>query len=168
MLGGGPHAVDILRWITGEYDEVFAYGLVTLKNQEKEDFAVALYKSHEGRVARVVVSYGIRRPYLLSIRIYGTKASFEQDINPWSYLSGTLFMSPRREDSRRIVLREEETPIKIHGSADYLQALNFVNSIRGKEKPLVDVYEAAKTTVACIAALESMQKTSVVKIPRIE
>jgi len=162
MLGGGPHAVDILQWIIGDLIEVFAYSMKTIKTQLTDDFTIALYKSDKGTIGRVVVAYGIKRPYSLSIRIYGTKASFEQDTYPWSYKSGFLFDVNR---GGRLILKEEKTPIISHGCADYLQALNFINSIKGLEKPLIDVYEAAKITNACIAALESSLKNKVIKIP---
>jgi len=168
MLGGGPHAVDILQWILGDLIEVFAYSAKTIKTQLVEDFTVALYKSNEGAIGRVVVAYGIKRPYSLSIRVYGTKGSFEQDTYPWSRKSGTIFKEPDFNKGKKLVVGEEKVPVEVHGAADYLQALNFIRSILGLEKPLINVYEAAKLTNACIAALESSVKGKPVRIPKIE
>jgi len=168
MLGGGPHAVDILQWMLGDLTEVFAYSTKTIKSQLIEDFTVALFKSKRGIIGRVVVAYGIKRPYSLSIRIYGTKGSFEQDTYPWSYKSGIIFKEPNFNRGKKLIVEEETVPIRVHGAADYLQALNFVYSILGFEKPLIDVYEAAKITNACIAALESSAKNKPIKIPTIE
>ena len=165
ILGGGVHAIDILRWIVGEFDEVITYGLKTIEGQMVDDFTISIFRSRDNVIARVLISYGIKRTYSLSIRVYGTKASFEQDTFPWSCESGVFFRGPNKAE--RIRVPSEEVPIKSHGVADYLQAKNFIKAIEGKEKPYIDVYDAAKTTIMCIAAVESLYKGKSVKIPKL-
>jgi len=100
--------------------------------------------------------------------VYGTKGSFEQDIYPWRRKSSFVFKEPDSSRGKKLIVEEEKVPVEVHGAADYLQALNFVRSILGLEKPLIDVYEAAKLTNACIAALGSSVKGKPVRIPRLE
>ncbi|RLE74092.1 MAG: hypothetical protein DRJ56_08105, partial [Thermoprotei archaeon] len=164
MLGGGPHVVDVLQWLIGELVEVFARSLRTISGQVADDFTAALYRSAEGAVGLALVSYGVNRPYSLSIRPYRTRASFEQDRAPWSCTYGLLMKVSGYE---RLALEEVKAPVASHGGADYLQALNFVRAIEGLERPAMDVREVARVTCACIAALESSVRGVPVRIPEV-
>lgn len=164
MLGGGPHVVDALQWLIGELAEVLARSLRTIPGQVADDFTAALHRSAERAVGLALVSYGVKRPYSLSIRLYGTRASFEQDRAPWSCTSGLLM---RVGGYERLAMEEVKAPVASHGGADYLQALNFVRAIEGLERPAMDVREAARVTCACIAALESSARGAPVRVPEV-
>jgi len=170
MLGGGPHAVDIMRWISGsEPVEVQAYGSrkAVTRYIGVNDIYVAIFKMDNGCISRVVTAAGMVRPYSLSIRLYGLKSSFEQDTLPWSLGGKVCLLSEKGFDLKQFkVPPEPEVPVKVHGAADYLQALDFLKSIIEDKEPFINVYEGAGTTVACIAAVKAANQGKKVKVPR--
>lgn len=173
MLGGGPHVVDILRWFIGEPVEVKAYSTNMGLGRPREDLTVALYHTEAGCIGRVLVAYGMIRPYSLSARLYGSKASFEQDTNPYTHTWYNHISHDNTDTKKIIPVKDPRVPKKvreqphseIHGDADYLQALEIIDSILYNTSPPIDVYEAARTTAACIAAQDSIKKGIAIRIP---
>ena len=67
LLGGGPHAIDTLRWLMGvRFVEVQAYHATQQSRWQTTHTTIALFKAGNGGVAKVTVSYGMKRPYCLS------------------------------------------------------------------------------------------------------
>ena len=79
LLGGGPHAIDTLRWLMGvEFVEAQAYHAEQSSRWQTTHTTVALFKTSNGGVAKVTVSYGMVRPYCLYYSVYGSAGSFER------------------------------------------------------------------------------------------
>ena len=149
--------------------EVQAYGSkkAVKRYENVEDIYVAIYRMEDGCIGRVVTAAGMVRPYSLSIRLYGLKASFEQDTLPWNLTGKICTSSGEGFNLEPIkVPPEPQVPVRVHGAADYLQALDFLRSILEDKKPAIDVYEGVKTTAACIAAVKAAEKGIRVRIPR--
>ena len=74
VIGGGCHAVDLLRWLAGDPVEVFAYGThKLLPTVPYDDATCALLKFDEELMGKVFVSTGCKRDYTMRTCIYGTK-----------------------------------------------------------------------------------------------
>ncbi len=79
LLGGGPHAIDTLRWLMGvRFVEVQAYHATQQSRWQTTHTTIALFKAGNGGVAKVTVSYGMKRPYCLYYSVYGSDGSFER------------------------------------------------------------------------------------------
>jgi predicted dehydrogenase len=178
LLGGGPHAIDTLRWLTGRnFVEAQAFQAEQRTRWNTAHTTVALFKMDNGGVAKITVSYGMVRPYCLYYSVYGSEGSFErtrdqggamQETTNYLYhsrLSGTRRMIP-------VTLPNWNNP-KVarhfslgHGTMEIEQAQAFLRAIQEDSEPEIGPREAARSIAAGICALQSAaQGGGVVKIP---
>ncbi len=76
VIGGGCHAIDLLRWYAGDPEEVFAYGTHKLLPQVSyDDATISVLKFPNGVIGKVFVSTGCKRPYTMRTLLYGTKGT---------------------------------------------------------------------------------------------
>lgn len=81
VVGGGCHAVDLLRWIAGDPELVTAYGThKTFKDLTTyDDTHVAVMMLPNGVIGKVFVSISCRRDYTMRSVFYGTKGTIITD-----------------------------------------------------------------------------------------
>lgn len=92
VYGGGVHIVDLLLWLTGgRVAEVSAYGsnICTRGSQFRyDDTVVSILKFESGMVGKVACNFGCVYPHFHNLSIFGTKATFANDLD-----GGRLFSS---------------------------------------------------------------------------
>ena len=178
LLGGGPHAIDTLRWLMGvRFVEAQAYHAQQQSPWQTTHTTVAIFKADNGGVAKVTVSYGMVRPYCLYYGVYGSQGSFErsrdqggatQETTNYFYhskLAGASRMIPvtvpnwnNPQIARRHALG--------HGTMEIEQAQRFLAAIREDREPDIGPREAARSIAAGICALQSAQQGGgIVAIP---
>lgn len=167
LLGGGPHAIDTLRWLMGvRFVGVQAYHAGQQSRWNTTHTTVALFKTSNGGVAKVTVSYGMKRPYCLYYSVYGSEGSFErtrdqggsvEDTTNYLYhskISGARRMAPvtvPNWNNPRIQRRHALG----HGTMEIEQAQQFVRAILDDTEPAIGPREAARSIAAGICALQS-------------
>lgn len=182
-IGGGPHALDTLRWLMGvRFVETQAYHVAARNQWGAIHTTSALFKAANGAVAKITVSYGMQRPYCLYYSVYGTEGSFERTRDqgrPLDETTNYLYHS-RLSGSRRLipvtvpnwanprVLRELGQGLG-HGTMEIEQARDLLRAIREDTDPLIGPREAAASIVPLICALQSAQQGGgTVAIPEID
>ena len=76
FIGGGCHAVDLLRWIAGDPIEVTAYANHKyLTDWPVNDTTVAIYRFPNQVIGKVFCSIGVKRDYTMRTALYGTKGT---------------------------------------------------------------------------------------------
>ena len=156
VIGGGCHAVDLLRWLVGDPTEVFAYGTHKLLPQVPyDDATVAVMKFGDGVMGKVFVSTGCKRDYTMRTLVYGTKGTLICDNT-----SPTMTLFTAGEDG---MAHEPQTiPVQVNNHNAAREFAVFAEAIRG-ERPLeTDAREGAKTVEACLSIIESSQTGRVV------
>lgn len=177
LLGGGPHAIDTLRWLMGvRFDEAHAYHAAQPSKWQTPHTTVALLKADNGGVAKITVSYGMKRPYCLYYSVYGSEGSFErtrdqggatQDTTNYIYhskLSGARRMVPVTVPNWNNPRIQRQHSLG-HGTMEIEQAHEFLNAIREDREPVIGPREAARSIAAGICALQSAQQGGAVAIP---
>lgn len=178
LLGGGPHAIDTLRWLMGaRFVEAQAFHADQTTRWKTTHTTIALFKTDNGGVAKVTISYGMMRPYCLYYSVYGSEGSFERTRDQGGAVQETtnyLYMS-KLSGSRRLIpvtLPNWNNPSVArryslgHGTMEIEQAQDFLRAIRDDSEPLIGPREAARSIAAAICALQSAaQGGGVVKIP---
>ncbi len=150
VIGGGCHAVDLLRWLAGDPIEVFAYG--TKKNLPEvnyDDATVALLKFSDDLMGKVFVSTGCKRDYTMRTVIYGTKGTIICDNT-----SPTMQLFTVDETGHTI---EEPQIIELEvNNHNYVREFEvFAEAILNDTNVLTDAREGAKTVEVCLAIVES-------------
>ncbi|MBE6791649.1 MAG: Gfo/Idh/MocA family oxidoreductase [Ruminococcaceae bacterium] len=150
VIGGGCHAVDLLRWLAGDPVEVFAYGTHRLLPQVSyDDATVAIMKFSDDLMGKVFVSTGCKRDYTMRTCIYGTKGTLICDNTSPSM---TLFTV----DSEGVVKEKPEiieVEVNNHNAAKEFEV--FADAILNDKKILTDAREGAKTVEVCLSIVES-------------
>jgi predicted dehydrogenase len=181
LLGGGPHAIDTLRWLMGvRFVEAQAYHAAQRSRWNTTHTTVALFKADNGAVAKVTVSYGMARPYCLYFSVYGSEGTFERTRDQGSATGDTVnyLYHNRLSGARRLI------PITLpnwsnpriarryslgHGTMEIEQAQDFLRAIRDDSEPFLGPREAARSIAAGICALQSAdQGGGAVAIPQFD
>ena len=76
FIGGGCHALDLLRFLAGNPTEVTCYmNHKFLTDWAKPDTGVAIAKFPNDVIGRIFVSIGTKAPYTMQTIVYGTKGT---------------------------------------------------------------------------------------------
>jgi predicted dehydrogenase len=151
VVGGGCHAVDLLRWYAGDPEEVFAYGTHKLLPMvEYDDATISVLKFANGVAGKVFVSTGCKRNYTMRTLLYGTKGTIICDNK-----SDSMQLFTVEEDGVTVKKEPEVIPVEInHHNTDGEFAV-FANAILADAPIVMSAEEGAKTVAACLAIVES-------------
>lgn len=157
VIGGGCHAVDLLRWLVGDPREVFAYGMHKLLPMVTyDDATIAIMKFDEETAGKVFVSTGCKRDYTMRTVIYGTKGTIICDNT-----SPTMTLFKVGEDG---LAHEPEiigVPVNSHNAAKEFKV--FADTILSGKPVATDAVEGAKTVEVCRAIVESSVTGKIIK-----
>ncbi len=157
VIGGGCHAVDLLRWLAGDPKEVFAYGTHKLLPQvEYDDATIAIMKFDENVAGKVFVSTGCKRDYTMRTVIYGTKGTLICDNTSPTM---TLFVTDEEGVTREP--QTVEVTVNNHNAVKEFEV--FADAILNDKPVATDAREGAKTVEVCLSIVESAKTGKVVK-----
>ena len=181
LLGGGPHALDTLRWLMGvRFVSAQAFHVEQPSRWGTTHTTAALFKAESGAVAKVTVSYGMERPYCLYYSVYGSEGSFERtrDQGPFGEETINLHYHHSFAGSGRMIpvrlpnfsnprLARQGVAVGVgHGTMEVEQAMDLLAAIREDRQPGLGPVEAAASIVPLIRALDSAgQGGGLVEIP---
>lgn len=157
VIGGGCHAVDLLRWLVGDPEEVFAYGThKLLPTVAYDDATVAVMKFGENVMGKVFVSTGCKRDYTMRTVIYGTKGTIICDNTSPTI---TLFLT----DEEGVVQPAQTIEVEVNNHNAGKEFEVFADAILNDTPIVTDAREGAKTVAVCLAIVESSQTGKPVK-----
>ena len=157
VIGGGCHAVDLLRWLAGDPQEVFAYGTHKLLPMvEYDDATIAVMKFEENLMGKVFVSTGCKRNYTMRTVIYGTKGTLICDNTSPTM---TLFTTDEEGVTKEPQIIDVE--VNNHNAAREFEV--FADAIINDKPVITDAREGAKTVAVCLAIVESAKTGMPVK-----
>jgi Predicted dehydrogenases and related proteins len=158
FLGGGCHAVDLLRWIAGNPYEITAYSnKKVLKGLPTDDCTIAIMRFPNDVIGKVFVSIGCKRDYTMRSVFYGNRGTIIAD-NTTPHL--TIFKDDvAKGDSLFDNIERHATPIlypvslSSHNTIDEFN--EFCDIILNNKEVRTTALEGASTVAACLAAVES-------------
>lgn len=151
VIGGGCHAVDLLRWIAGDPTEVMAYGTHKLLPQVAyDDATIAIMKFPNDVIGKVFVSTGCKRNYTMRTLIYGTKGTIICDNT-----SPTMQLFTIGEDQMAHDPEIIEVEVNNHNAAAEFRV--FADAIVNNKPVITDATEGAKTVEVCLSIVESSE-----------
>jgi UDP-N-acetylglucosamine 3-dehydrogenase len=147
MFGGGVHPADLLRWMAGEPDEVFAYAVRTgnLPEYPLPDQVVALLKFGEHAIGKIWVSIAIQGGWGTALTLCGASGTLKAKSDGWE-----LYLSDEPSGYRHV-------PFPTTGKPMDAEIAHFVECVRDGKKPLVDAWDGAQTVALLDAAVRSYQ-----------
>lgn len=149
VIGGGCHAVDLIRWLVGDPQEVFAYGTHKLLPMVSyDDATVAIMKFGENVMGKVFVSTGCKRDYTMRTVIYGTKGTLICDNT-----SPTMTLFTTDEEGVVLPAQTVDVVVNNHNAAKEFEV--FADAIINNKPAMTDAREGARTVAVCLAIVES-------------
>ena len=162
FIGGGCHAVDLLRWIAGDPTEVYALANhKCLLDWPTNDCTVALYKFPNNVSGKVFVSTGCRRPYTMRTVLNGTKGTIICD-NTSDHIT-VYYHTPEQG----LVTETISAIVNNHNTKGEAQV--FAEALlAGKDMPISSM-EGAKTVAVAAATVQSAKedKPIVIRYPEV-
>lgn len=157
VIGGGCHAVDLLRWLVGDPIEVMAYGShKLLPAVSYDDATVAIMKFSDDVIGKVFVSTGCKRDYTMRTCIYGTKGTIICDNT-----SPTMKLYTIGEDEMAHEAEDIEIEVNNHNAAAEFQV--FADNIINNTAVEANAIEGAKTVEVCLSIVKSAATGAPVK-----
>lgn len=160
FIGGGCHALDLVRWIAGDPSEIFCYtNRIHMPEWPSDDTGISVMKFPSGAIGKVFVSIGVKRPYTMRTVINGTKGTIICD-NTSEYIQ--ISEVPVYEEAK--ALKFTQVPVAVNNHNVAAEVADFIEHLEKGEAQLTDVYQGTKTVAVGEAALESARTGKAVKI----
>ncbi len=163
IIGGGCHAIDLLRWIAGDPEKVMALAnRKVLTDWPVDDCTIAIMQFPNNVVGKIFCGIGVKRNYTMRTCLYGTKGTIICD-NTSSEI--TIYRHVTTDEGKH-TYPAEQIPVDINnhnvGAEIKDMALAIIN-----DTPLeCDVVEGANTVAVGIAAVESAAQGGMPVAPR--
>ena len=148
VVGGGCHAIDLLRWIAGDVTEVC--GISNKKYYPElpyDDTHIAVMKFEGGVIGKVFVSVAVKRNGTLRSVFYGTKGTIITDNSSESI---TLFYT---DDEG--ALQTETVPVDVNSHNAVAEVAEFCDIIDNDKEVLTTATEGYKTVKTAVAIVKS-------------
>lgn len=151
------HHIDLLEWMLGDVESVFAKSRTALSDIETEDTGVAVLKFKNGALG-VIEATTATRPKDLegSLSILGELGSVEiggfavNEIKHWNFTNAM-------ESDKEVMEKYSVNPPNVYGFGHKEYYLHVVDSILNGTKALVDGLEGRKSLELIVAMYESIE-----------
>lgn len=162
FIGGGCHALDLLRWLAGNPLEVQCYmNHKYLPTWPTNDTGVAIFKMPNNVIGKVFISIGVKAGYSMRTVIHGTEGSIFCDNT-----SDTLKLYNAKYLKTAIpgLGGAWTVPVKVNNHNVGAEVDEFVKCLQSGKRPPTDEYEGANTVAFGEAALTSARTGRPVKV----
>lgn len=160
FIGGGCHALDLVRWLAGDPSEVFCYmNQKYLPSWPTADTGVAVVKFPNNVIGRIFVSIGVKRPYTMRTVINGTKGTIICDNT-----SDCLQLCEEPVCNVAQVLKFAQVPVLVSSHNVAAEVQEFINYFEKNEQCPTDVIQGTRTVAFGEAAIKSAKTGTPVKI----
>jgi len=174
LMNQSIHNIDLLQWLGGPIDEVYAYtACLAHKRIEVEDTAAAALRFKSGALGFLLGSTAMFPGDAAEVLISGTKGTAKLKAG---HLVDWKFETELPEDAKYRIdfgppagdsgKSGASDPKAISFTGHQRQFENFVRCLDGKEKLLVDGAEARKAIAIILAVYESAKRKKAVKLKR--
>jgi len=158
LVGGGSHALDLLRWISGK-QVVGAQALGNHRGSPEmrhDDCQVGLFRFEDGTIAKIAALYAPRMamaPYY-NLRVYGTGGTVERD---------QVALSSGPED-----VHPEFAPVEAERTGGHPfepEVEDWLDSILEDRPPRTPLHDGANSTMATLCAVRAAAEGRPVEVP---
>ena len=157
LTNQASHHIDLLQWMMGKVDSVYAKGIRGLANIEAEDTAAVILKFRNGALGIIEATTAARPKDLEgSLSILGEKGTVEIGGFAVNKIVHWNFIKELPED-KEVLEKYSENPPNVYGFGHKSYYNHVVDCILNDREHLVDGLEAKKTVEILAAIYESME-----------
>ncbi len=164
IIGGGCHAMDLVRWLVGNPLEVCCYTNSVLLAESAwptADTGIIIGKFPNSVIGKIFVSVGVKRPYTMRTVICGTQGTIICD-NTSAQIQ--IF---EQKNIKETGTHFTNIPVNIANHNVTEELREFVAYLDKNKQSPTDVYEGTRTVAFGEAALRSARTGKPVKLERI-
>jgi len=165
LANQASHHIDLLEWMMGDIESVFAMGTTALAKIETEDTAIATLKFKSGALGLVEATTAVRPKDLEgSLSILGEKGTVEiggfavNELKTWNFVE-------RRPEDDIMTLKYSVNPPNVYGFGHQAYYEHVVECISGNGAALVDGREGRRSLELISAIYESIETSKQVWLP---
>lgn len=151
------HHIDLLQWMMGDVESVYAKSITALVNIEAEDTAVAILKFKNGALGIIEATTAVRPIDLEgSLSILGEKGTVEiggfavNEIRHWNFTEKLASDETVKKDY-------SVNPPNVYGFGHLAYYEDIVDAILQNKKSLIDGFEGRKSLELILALYESIE-----------
>lgn len=159
LIGGGCHAVDLIRWFVGDPYEVFGYSNhFMLPEWPTADCTIGVMKFESGAIGKVFCSTGCKRDYTMRTVIYGTKGTIIVDNTSTHF---TLYKAGEKDGDKIYGSDNHCVPVLVpttvanHNISN--EIADFVKLITTDKEVSINAVQGASTVSVCSAIVKSCE-----------
>ena len=157
LTNQASHHVDMLEWMLGDVESVFAKSTTALVDIEAEDTAVVVLKFRNGALGIIEATTATRPKDLEgSISILGEKGSVEVAGFAVNQMKTWMFTEPA-EDDAEVMERYSVNPPNVYGFGHHAYYEHVVDCINHDKQHLVDGLEGRRSIELINAIYESVE-----------
>ena len=155
VIGGGCHAIDLLRWIAGNPERVMALAnRKVLTDWPVDDCTIAIMQFPNNVVGKIFCGIGVKRDYTMRTCLYGTKGTIICD-NRSDYL--TLYRHAVDGNGKHLY-PAEKVPVAVKDHNVSAEIRELALAIINNTPVACTVREGSNTVAVGLAAVESAAK----------
>ena len=157
LANQASHHIDMLQWLMGDVDSVFAKGNTSLVDIEGEDTAVVTLKFKNGALG-IIEATTAARPHDLegSISILGQKGNVVISGFAVNKIQSWAFVDKQKEDDD-VLIKYSENPPNVYGFGHQAYYENVVDCIINNKKKLIDGNSGKKSLELITAIYQSIE-----------
>ena len=152
IVGGGCHAIDLLRWIAGDPTKVMALAnRKVLTDWPVDDCTIAIMEFPNNVVGKIFCGIGVKRDYTMRTCLYGTKGTIICDNRSPEI---TLYLHEVTEEGKH-TYPATKIPVDIAHHNVTAEIADMCEAILNDTALECDAVEGASTVAVGLAAVES-------------
>jgi UDP-N-acetyl-2-amino-2-deoxyglucuronate dehydrogenase len=153
LMNQGVHGIDLIQWMTGDVESVFAYSAPLVRDIEVEDTAVITVKYKNGAFGVIQGTTSVYPGQETRFEIHGEKGSIifgDSGFKQWKF-EGSEEEVPQVGNSEG----GSNDPKVISNQGHYIFVDDMIHAVREDRDPLVPGEEARKAVDLILAIYES-------------
>jgi len=156
LMNQGVHGIDLIQWMMGDIQSVFAYSAALVRDIEVEDTAVAVVKYKNGAFGVIQGATSVNPGQETRFELHGNDGTIifdDQGIKHWS-VNGVEQAAPEVEATASA----SNDPANISSNGHYILIDDMIQAIIDDRDPMVTGEEAKKAVDVILAIYESARE----------
>ncbi len=167
IMNQASHHIDLLRWLIGEVDSVFAKIGTLTHDIEVDDTAAVVLRFKNGALGVIEATTGIFPKNLEgSVAVFGTKGSAKVGGSCVSKMDVWDFQDYENEDDE--IMKFSTLPPDVYAYSHREVFKNIIGALKTNKDPLISGIEGRKTLELIQAIYKSARTSKEIKLPLTE
>ena len=155
LMNQGVHGVDMILWLAGEVESVYARTAAQMHRIDVEDTAIAVLKYKSGAMGVIEGATCVQPAQATRFELHGERGSVifgDDGILQWHM---TEHPEDRPPELAKLTVSAKEDPKNIAASSHYVLVRDFIDAVREQRDPLVTPRSARRAVDLILAIYES-------------